>query len=162
VKVLKTRLLTTIAAGALLLVAGGLSQTARAFAQSIAPQSNIAGVACAAEPGNWTDCTVTLAQPIAAGGSVAASLASTDARVAFCTDGSHDPDYQGCGINGNAAVFFCPSGCGVGQQFMLSALGSSNAGLSQSLTVAASGVYTQAPNSSGLALVSPGARLPSE
>jgi hypothetical protein len=157
---LKTSLLV-MAAGTLLAVASGVGSVT-ASAQSIGQPSNIAGVACAGAQGGWTDCTVTLGQPIAPGGTVAASLEHDADRVLFCTDGSHDPDSNVCGINGNAAVFSCPFGCWPGQQFMLSALGRSNAALAQSLIVEASAVYTQAPNAVLIAMVAPGARPPSE
>ncbi|HTE84374.1 MAG TPA: hypothetical protein VK821_06560 [Dehalococcoidia bacterium] len=162
-KALKMGLLATVA-GALLGISGGVIHSRTVAAQSVTPNPGIASVACAAAQGNWTDCTVTLSQGILAGGSIAASLAGTDAVVAYCASGipDGDGDVKFCGINGNTAVFLFPQGGMPGEQLQLSARGSSNAALAQSLTVSASGVYSQAPNQSGLALIAPGARLPSE
>jgi hypothetical protein len=160
-KTLKKHFLVAFAAGVLLTVTAGFAVSS-AHAQSINQQSNIAGVACVGAQGGWTDCTLTLGQSIAPGGSVAASLDSVSARVLFCTDGSHDDDHSACGINGNAAVFACPFGCQPGQQFMLSALGGSNAVQAQSLSVEASGVYTQSSGGPAETMVAPAARPPSE
>ena len=139
-KALRTGLLATVA-GVVLAVSGGIIYSGTAAAQSNGPNTDIASVACAAAQGNWTDCTVTLRHGIPAGGSLAASLDSREASIVFCTDGSRgEPeDNRACGINGNAAVFLFPYGGTPGQQVYLSALGSSNAALSQVLNVAVSG-----------------------
>ena len=157
-KALKTGLLATVA-GVLLVATAGVSHSRTAAAQTIAPNPGIASVGCAAAQGNWTDCTVTLRQAIPAGGSVAASLGSPDAVVAYCSNGipDGDGDVKFCGINGNTAVFQFPQGGMPGEQLRLSALGSSNAALAQSLTVAASAVYNRAPGL--LDMAAPGDRL---
>lgn len=120
----KSALVATITAGTVLGVAVGFIQTRAAQADAgPVDAAGVAAIACSPSQGNWSDCTVTLAQSISAGGSVAAMLESHQAQVLYCSEGNADPDFQNCGINGNAAVFFCPNGCGAGTRFILSALG---------------------------------------
>jgi hypothetical protein len=159
--ILKTQLLGTIAASWLLFATAGLL-VSKAAAQSIGQPVNIAVVACGGAPGDWTDCTVALDQPIAPDGTVTVSLDSDAARVLFCTDGSRDPESDDCGINGNAAVFSCPFGCSPGQLFTFGAWGRSDAGLAQSLIVTANGVTAQEGAAAPMSIVAPDARPPAE
>ena len=116
-KFLKTGLLTGVAAVALAGLWGGALNGGAVSAQENRSDGS-ASIACVPAAGNWTDCTLTLNVGVGVGGSVAASLDNSQATLAFCDDPS-----QLCGITGNAAVFSCPTGCGAGTQFVLSALG---------------------------------------
>jgi hypothetical protein len=141
-KTIKTALLT----GAILLgIGAGAIHTGTASAQAVSDGS--ASIACVAAAGNWTDCTLTLNRGIAAGGSVSASLAHDQGTVVFCADGvSEEP---ACGLNGNAAVFLCPSGCVAGTQFLLSALGAQGASAAHEFSIAGGSASAQSTNSIG-------------
>jgi hypothetical protein len=140
----KSTIVAAVVSGAVLGVAAGFVQSRVASADN-GPinASGIANIACAASPGNWTDCTVTLTQSVPAGGSVAAMLESNQAQVLFCSEGNADPDFTNCGINGNAAVFYLPNGGGPGTQLVLSAQGAGGPNLAQAFNVGVS--YTETP-----------------
>jgi hypothetical protein len=141
---------TVLLSGALLLgIAGAGIHSTRASAQAVSDGS--AGVACVQSSPNWTDCTLTLSHAIQAGGSIAGTLPAGDGTVAYCERpgepyGDGTSEVPVCGINGNAAVFLCPSGCGAGTQFVMSALGApaaSAASVAQELRVVSSGTVAQ-------------------
>jgi len=123
---MKTLRTTLLAGAALLGIGAALIHNGTVSAQTVSDGS--ASVACASAPGNWTDCTFTLARGISAGGSVAGSLPASDGTVALCDrvgwpHGDGAEDVPVCGISGNAAVFLCPNGCAAGTQFIAETLG---------------------------------------
>jgi hypothetical protein len=100
--------------------------------QPVAAES-IDALACTASPVAWTDCSITLNRAIPAGGSIIASMNGAAGTVSYCSDGT--PLNSFCAAYGNEAIFFCPAGCATGQQFDVSAIGTSPAALEHSLNV---------------------------
>ena len=136
-----------IAAAALLGLNAGAIHAGSAPAPQM-PAHDLDALACAPAPVNWTDCTITLAQSIPAGGSVIAAVQGTGATVAYCSDGTAEASF--CGAYGNEAVFYCPSGCTAGQTFDVSAVGASSTTLAQSLNVALGPTDPNWPGPGGL------------
>src|SRR5579875_2177205 len=85
------------------LIAGVLHAASAPAPQT--PSHELDALACAPAPVDWTDCTITLAQPVPAGGSVIAAVQGTDASVAYCSDAMSQGLFYGA--YGNEAVFYC-------------------------------------------------------
>jgi hypothetical protein len=152
-KTLKTAIFALTAGALLAGVYTGLGRASSVQAQAVASDGS-ASIVCAAAPGNWTDCSVTLRHSVPAGGTVAVELASRNAAVGFCTDGTASlistddstVSYSDCAISGNAAVLYCDQGCGAGKQFTVSAVGESSAALAQSFSVISTAMPSANPS----------------
>jgi hypothetical protein len=140
-----------LAVAALLALGGGFVHSGTAVAQSGGAPS-VASIGCAAAPGNWTDCTLTLNRDVPAGGTIFVSLADQGVSVAWCWGGtvssvasldisptgeySSSSSYSSaCFTDGHVTTFNCYTPCAAGSTLIVSVLGSPPSNLAQSLSV---------------------------